>query len=341
MTFTNGVMARPNETDIEGWGVFFVRGPRLVAGQSHGLRAAADRAADDSQQGALPPPGAGNVNMGAGAAPSAAPAAAPGAAAPAGRGQGRAAAGPGAPGGPAGAAGGPGAAGRGANLPAVELKVYVNPKGGVEEDYPLDVHTRNFLDCVKSRNKKTNAPMEIGYNSALPCLLALESLQTGKVLGWDATARKSRPVLPMNRNPGPPRRPPRNRFHGQGALERLLSGGTLLRPSLPASANAAVRCRRGRAREHGRPMGMGRDRHGLARRHRPQRHRRHRHRAAQPPARAGRDCRGAGREDRPLREAAGLVGRRSARDGRRRAVGAEQGLVQLPAAAGDGVRAAN
>ena len=54
--------------------------------------------------------------------------------------------------------------------------MYVNPRGGVEEDYPLDVHTRNFLDCVKSRSKP-NADMEIGYHSALPCLLALESLQ--------------------------------------------------------------------------------------------------------------------------------------------------------------------
>jgi hypothetical protein len=34
--------------------------------------------------------------------------------------------------------------------------------------------------------------MEIGYHSALPCLLALEALQTGKPLGWDADARKSK-----------------------------------------------------------------------------------------------------------------------------------------------------
>ena len=28
--------------------------------------------------------------------------------------------------------------------------------------------------------------MEIGYYAALPCLLALESMQQGKPLGWDA-----------------------------------------------------------------------------------------------------------------------------------------------------------
>jgi hypothetical protein len=36
--------------------------------------------------------------------------------------------------------------------------------------------------------------MEIGYYSALPALLALESLSQGRTLGWDATARKSRAV---------------------------------------------------------------------------------------------------------------------------------------------------
>ena len=80
---------------------------------------------------------------------------------------------------------------RGANLPPIEGKMFVNPRGGVEEDYPLDAHTRNFLDCVKSR-QKPNAHMEIGYYSALPALLALESLAQGRTLGWDAAARKSR-----------------------------------------------------------------------------------------------------------------------------------------------------
>ena len=95
-----------------------------------------------------------------------------------------------APGGPGGGRGGPG--GPGANLPPVEPKLYVNPRGGVEEDYPLDVHTRNFLDCIKSR-QKPNAEFEIGYYAALPCLLALESLQKGgKPLGWDAQARASK-----------------------------------------------------------------------------------------------------------------------------------------------------
>ena len=50
---------------------------------------------------------------------------------------------------------------------------------------------KNFLDCMRSR-QQPNAHMEIGYHSALPCLLALESMQQNKVLGWDATGRKSK-----------------------------------------------------------------------------------------------------------------------------------------------------
>jgi hypothetical protein len=76
----------------------------------------------------------------------------------------------------------------------VEANVYINPRGGVEEDYPLHAHTRDFLDKMKAKNRKTNAPMEVGYNSALPALLALEAMKDNKVLGWDATARKSKAI---------------------------------------------------------------------------------------------------------------------------------------------------
>ena len=74
------------------------------------------------------------------------------------------------------------------------MNVYINPRGGVEEDYPLHAHTRDFLDKLKAKNRKTNAPMEVGYNSALPALLALEAMKDNKVLGWDPVARKSKAV---------------------------------------------------------------------------------------------------------------------------------------------------
>ena len=36
--------------------------------------------------------------------------------------------------------------------------------------------------------------MEIGYNSALPALLALEAMKDNKVLGWDPVAKKSKVI---------------------------------------------------------------------------------------------------------------------------------------------------
>lgn len=157
MTFANGEVYMAD--GIENWGVFFIgnRGSLQINRQGYAIRPVVPHVI--RKQGPPPPPTAGGVTLGAGGT-----AIAPG----------------------AGGRGG----GRGNQQPPIEGKLYVNPRGGVEEDYPLDVHTRNFLDCVKSRNKP-NADMEIGYHSALPCLLALESLQQGKPVGWDDTARKS------------------------------------------------------------------------------------------------------------------------------------------------------
>jgi predicted dehydrogenase len=170
MTFANGEVARAQD-DIEGWGVFFVgnRGSLQVNRMGWAVRPNVPRT--QRKQGAPPPPTAGGMTLGSGA-PAQPPA-------------------QGAPGAGGGRGGGRGRGGAGANLPPLERNVYINPKGGVEEDYPLDAHTRNFLDCVKSRQKPV-ADMEIGYYAALPCLLALEALKEGKALGWDGTARKSK-----------------------------------------------------------------------------------------------------------------------------------------------------
>lgn len=170
MTFANGevYMDPEKENPIENWGVYFIgnRGSLQVNRQGYVVRGIVPHVI--RKQGAPPPPTAGGVTLGAGGTQIA-------------------------PGGPGGGRQGGfgGGRGGGANAgPALEPKVAVNPKGGVEEDYPLDAHTRNFLDCVKSRNKP-NATMEIGYNSALPCLIALEALKSGKAMGWDAAAKKA------------------------------------------------------------------------------------------------------------------------------------------------------
>jgi predicted dehydrogenase len=198
LTFANSVYPRPNfndskAPDIEGWGVFFYAGNGTLQVNRMGYALRPPVMTTRNRVGPEPPPGAGNVQLGTGAAPAAAPAGAgaqaPGGAPAAGGGRGGRGRG-GAPGAPGGVAAGRGGGGK----PPVEMNVYVNPRGGVEEDYPLHVHTRNFLDCLKAKDRKTNAPMEIGYNSALPCLLALEAMQQNRVMGWDAAARKSKAI---------------------------------------------------------------------------------------------------------------------------------------------------
>ena len=176
MTFANSVYPRPNfadekSPDIEGWGVYFYANNATLQVNRMGwaLRPPVNRTSNR-----VPPdPRPGTTGTAA---------AAPGAG---GRG------GAGRAGGPGGPGGGRGGFGGGAGAP-VEGITYVNPRGGVEEDYPLHVHTRDFLDKLKVRNRKTNASMEIGYNSALPALLALEAMKDNKVLGWDPVAKKSK-----------------------------------------------------------------------------------------------------------------------------------------------------
>jgi len=177
MTFANSVYPRanfddPKAPDIEGWGVFFYAGNGTLQVNRMGWALRPPVQVTRNRVGPEPPPGAGNVQLGTNAP------AAPGG------GGGRGRGGAGGPGGPGG--------GRGGGKPTVELTVMINPRGAVEEDYPLHVHTRDFLDKLKAKNRATNAPLEVGYNSALPCLLALEAMQQNRVLGWDASARKSK-----------------------------------------------------------------------------------------------------------------------------------------------------
>jgi len=54
-------------------------------------------------------------------------------------------------------------------------------------------HTRNFLDCVKSRQRPV-CDIEIGFNSTLPCLLANLSIRQGKSFVWDNNTKTARPA---------------------------------------------------------------------------------------------------------------------------------------------------
>jgi predicted dehydrogenase len=54
-------------------------------------------------------------------------------------------------------------------------------------------HTRNFLDCVKSRQRPV-CDIEIGFNSSLPCLLANLSIRQGRSFAWDNNTKTARPA---------------------------------------------------------------------------------------------------------------------------------------------------
>jgi predicted dehydrogenase len=61
----------------------------------------------------------------------------------------------------------------------------------LEENYQNDpntiAHLRNFLDCIKSRERPTT-DIEIGFNSTLPCLLGILAIQQGRTIRWDGTS---------------------------------------------------------------------------------------------------------------------------------------------------------
>ena len=64
-----------------------------------------------------------------------------------------------------------------------------------KEDYENDpdttAHTRNFLDCVKSREQPI-ANIDVGFQSTLPTLLGLLAVRHGRTFKWDG--KKAWPV---------------------------------------------------------------------------------------------------------------------------------------------------
>ena len=62
-------------------------------------------------------------------------------------------------------------------------------RGAAGADEGTVLHTRNFLDCIKSR-QKPNCDMEVGFYSTLPCLIALLAIQQGRSFAWDGKAAR-------------------------------------------------------------------------------------------------------------------------------------------------------
>ena len=54
----------------------------------------------------------------------------------------------------------------------------------------LNNHMKNFIDCIKDRDKTPNTNIEIAANTARVCHLGNIALKTGKRLYWDAAKSK-------------------------------------------------------------------------------------------------------------------------------------------------------
>lgn len=55
----------------------------------------------------------------------------------------------------------------------------------------LDLHTVNFIEAVKSRDRSSlNAPMQVGYDAALVCHMGNISYKTGSRIYWDPGQKK-------------------------------------------------------------------------------------------------------------------------------------------------------
>jgi predicted dehydrogenase len=73
--------------------------------------------------------------------------------------------------------------------PPIEAKV--RPFADNYTDDPDTIaHTRNFLDCVKSRQRPVG-DIDIGFHSSLPCLLGLLAIQQGRTFAWDGNVAKA------------------------------------------------------------------------------------------------------------------------------------------------------
>jgi predicted dehydrogenase len=72
--------------------------------------------------------------------------------------------------------------------PPIQTKI-VRFKENYQDDPDTIAHARNFLDCVKSREKPVT-DIEIGFNSTLPCLLGILAIRQERSIRWEGKAAR-------------------------------------------------------------------------------------------------------------------------------------------------------
>ena len=82
----------------------------------------------------------------------------------------------------------------GAPVPAPDreppIEARVRPfKYDYQNDPDTIAHARDFLDCIKSRQRPVG-DIDIGFHSSLPCLLGVVAIQQGRTIAWDGNAAK-------------------------------------------------------------------------------------------------------------------------------------------------------
>ena len=84
--------------------------------------------------------------------------------------------------------------------PPIEAKSYLEPPRSQNAETPGSAfdaatvaHTRNFLDCVKSRQTPV-ASIDVGFHSTLPCLLGVLAVRQGKTFAWDPQTQTAKAV---------------------------------------------------------------------------------------------------------------------------------------------------
>ena len=75
--------------------------------------------------------------------------------------------------------------------PETPLEAKVRPFAENYENDPDTIqHARNFLDCIKSRQKPVG-DIEIGFHSSLPLLLGIVAIKQGRTIAWDGKSAKA------------------------------------------------------------------------------------------------------------------------------------------------------
>lgn len=72
------------------------------------------------------------------------------------------------------------------SLPNIVIETGANTGG----DPLTNSHMRNWLECVRNNNPKTNAPVEAGYNHSISCIMSTAALRTGQRVVFDPKTKQ-------------------------------------------------------------------------------------------------------------------------------------------------------